>query len=141
MNDTPLPVLGELELAVLARDADDSFFAAGQWGGVPPAPGDLVIIESLDEKNFLHGPFESFDMWLGAHDPDGDFDYEWIDGVEEPSCEVHPSGPASSGLPSVSAGNQSAPRVRLTSPRPAPTHCPVLSSVPSSMPNSRLNLP
>ncbi|MCA9706759.1 MAG: hypothetical protein KDK70_12985, partial [Myxococcales bacterium] len=36
---------GEIELAVLARDAADPFFAAAGWGGVPPALGDLVIIE------------------------------------------------------------------------------------------------
>ncbi len=36
---------GALELAVLARDAADPFFPAAAWGGVPPGPGDLVMIE------------------------------------------------------------------------------------------------
>ncbi|MCH9687677.1 MAG: VCBS repeat-containing protein [Deltaproteobacteria bacterium] len=37
---------GQIELAVLARDIDDPFFASEQWGAAPPAPGDLLIIEN-----------------------------------------------------------------------------------------------
>ncbi len=36
---------GQPELAVLAREANDAFFPASAWDGVPPSPGDLLLIE------------------------------------------------------------------------------------------------
>ncbi len=65
---------GQDELLVLARDADDPFFAAGQWGSVGPSPGDLVIIERPARPDWSARvvPLPSGAALLTSGDLDGD---------------------------------------------------------------------
>ncbi|MEM7152475.1 MAG: VCBS repeat-containing protein [Myxococcota bacterium] len=65
---------GEIELAVLAREADDPLFPADQWGGVPPSPGDLVIIDRPGSEQWSARviPMVGAPRLLASGDLDGD---------------------------------------------------------------------
>ena len=71
---------GEIELAVLARDADDSLFPADGWGGVPPNPGDLVIIDRPGSEHWSARviPMVGDPRLLASGDLDGDGAHEVI---------------------------------------------------------------
>lgn len=65
---------GATELAVLAREADDPSFPASAWGGEPPGPGDLVIIEDPGRATWTARvvPLPAGAALLTSGDLDGD---------------------------------------------------------------------